>query len=149
MSQRDSDLTDIMQLDTYTYNHAQGRILELTMVSAYRALLHPRGCAGTVSMAPCTLPAPHTPAGSKRSPGPGQTDKAPRKRPRSLLQPRHAPAPLTRRRPGAGWYLLDFLGEVLGDDPSFHLLLLVFACREGQHPTSAPHQEIIFFLHKQ
>lgn len=34
--------------------------------------------------------------------------------------------------PGAGRYLLDFLGEVLGDDASFHLLLLVFACREDR-----------------
>lgn len=51
--------------------------------------------------------------------------------------------------PRASWYLLDFLGEVLGDDPSFHLLLLVFACREGQHPTSPSHREIIFFPNKQ
>ena len=58
--------------------------------------------------------------------------------------PPHTPGPMAGACPRAGWYLLDFLGEVLGDDPSFHLLLLVFACREGQHPTSPPHREIIF-----
>lgn len=58
--------------------------------------------------------------------------------------PRRVTAPSAGGHPRAGWYLLDFLGEVLGDDPSFHLLLLVFACREGQHPTSPSHREIIF-----
>lgn len=61
-----------------------------------------------------------------------------------------APQPLLwGGHPRASWYLLDFLGEVLGDDPSFHLLLLVFAWREENTPRHHLARRLFFFPNKQ
>lgn len=85
VSQRDSDPTDVMQLGTYTYSHAQGCILELTMVSARRALLHPRGCAGTMSRALCTPPAPTPQLAPNVAPGLERLTMHPEKAPSTLF----------------------------------------------------------------